>query len=87
MLFIYSILTGPMERKLVLKLCLERKTWKLLEMYILLTDDIVKFDMRYVDWRRDMLGQLNMRAADIKLPHKQHLIFPLLIARCPVSEK
>ena len=82
----FIILTGRMERKLVLELCLKRRTWKLVEMYILLTDDIVEFDMSYVDWRMDILRQQYNPAADIKLPPNQHLILPLLRAKCPVSK-
>ena len=70
-----------MERKLVLDLCLKRRTWKLVEMYILLTDDIVDIDMRHVDWELDVF-----RSTDIKLPQNQHLILPLLRAKCPVSK-
>ena len=77
----FIILTGRMERKLVLDLCLKRRTWKLVEMYILLTDDIVDIDMRHVDWELDVF-----RSIDIKLPQNQHLILPLLRAKCPVSK-
>ena len=76
----FIILTGRMEGKLVLELCLKRRTWKLVEMYILLTDDIVEIDMRHVDWRLDVF-----RAAGIKLPQNQQWILPLLKAKCPVS--
>ena len=77
----FIILTGRMERKLVLDLCSKRRTWKLVEMYILLTDDIVEIDMRHVDWELDIF-----RDAEIKLPQNQHLILPLLRAKCPVSK-
>ena len=77
----FIILTGRMERKLVLDLCSKRRTWKLVEMYILLTDDIVEIDMRHVDWELDIF-----RDAEIKLPQNQHLVLPLLRAKCPVSK-
>ena len=81
-----------MERKLVLESCLNRGRWGLLEMYILLTDDIVEFDVIFLDPENDLDELITIREAmapdiDIRLDYKLHpdLFLELLIARCPVS--
>ena len=75
-----------MERKLVMESYLKCKIWKLVEMYILLTDDIVELDMRYVNWTLDVLPK-QLTASSDKDRYKQHqdLSLRLLIAKCPVS--
>ena len=77
-----------MERKLVLESCWAGDSWGLLDMYVLLTDDIVEFGMGsgLIDLARKQ--ELTWSpATDIKLNHKQHeeLVVSLLISRCPVS--
>ena len=90
-MFLSSILTGPRERKLVLESCLRCKAWGLLEMYVLLTDDVVELDQRHEDWNLpvDTVKELNshLPVNKIKLPYIQYpdLFLSLLIARCPVS--
>ena len=76
-----------MERKLVLKSCLKRDRWGLLEMYILLTDDIVELDMCTEYWNLDKCREKLSPTINIKLDHERyhHLFFFLLMARCPVS--
>ena len=92
-IFIYSILSGLMERKLVLESCLRRGSWGLLEMYILLTDDIVEFDVHPIKsvWE-DLDDLVTAReqfspAIDIKLDYKEHgdFLLSLLMVKCPVS--
>ena len=91
--FIYSILSGLMERKLVLEACLRRGSWGLLEMYILLTDDIVEFDVHPTSGMWDDLDNLVTAreqlasAIGIKLDYKQYsdLFLLLLMVKCPVS--
>ena len=74
-----------MQRKLVLELCLKRGEFGLLEMYILLTNDIIEFegysDLRCLDTLRKQMS------IDIEIPCRQHqdLLLLLLRARCPVS--
>ena len=78
-----------MERKLILESCLRSGAWGLLEMYVLLTDDIVDLHVRpsgvwdNVDMMREQLAP----AVDIKLNYTQHqdLLLLLLRARCPVG--
>ena len=71
-----------MERKLVWESCLYTGSCGLLEMYILLTDDVVEFGMFSKDWCSNMrLTQYT----PIKEAQHQDLLIPLLIAKCPVS--
>ena len=82
-----------MERKLVLESCLRRGSWGLLEMYILLTDDIVDFDDYPTRVMWDDLDDLDRvheqlaPAIDIKLYYEHHsdLLLSLLMVKCPVS--
>ena len=77
-----------MERKLVLQSCLKSVAWGLVEMSILLTDDIVEFDMLSEDWGLlDMQWQHSAPEIDVKLDYLDHsdMLIPLLIAKCPVS--
>ena len=81
-----------MERKLILNSCLKFGKWRLLEMFILLTDDIVEFDVDICVKEDDMDELDRTREAmapdiDIRLHYKQHgdLFLSLLRARCPVS--
>ena len=78
-----------MERKLVLESCLQHKTWGLLEMSILLTNDIVEIDMISKDLNLDTSYKQMARAIDIKLKYEKHqdLFFSLLKTRCPVSNR
>ena len=86
-LFMYSILPGAMERKFVINSCLKRGTWGLLELYTLLTDDIVNFNMRPEGFYWDVLNKQVTAAGDKNVDYKQHpdLCLSLLIAKCPVS--
>ena len=87
-IFIFFVGTGVMERKLVLESCLTSGRWGLLEMWILLTDDIVEFD-----GGRRKYGNLEAfwkkvtPAIDIKLDYREHhdLFLLLLTVKCPVS--
>ena len=80
-----------MERKLILESCLKCDSWGLLEMYTLLTEDIVEFEMISDDWNLDSLSEQLSPVIDIKLNYKnkqnQHLLLSLLIAKCPVSRE
>ena len=63
------------ERKLVLESCLKHFDCGLLEMYVLLTDDIVEIDLcswssRDLDTWREKLTP----AVDIKLPYRKHIL-------------
>ena len=75
-----------MERKLVRELCWK---WRLLEMYILLTDDIVEFDMGDVDLSPGASLKQLAAVSDKHLDYKQHQdwFLLLLIAKCPVSSR
>ena len=81
-----------MERKIVLKSCLRRDSWGLLEMFILLTDDVIDFYVRSRNQQED-LDDLNAvreklaPAIDIKLHYEQYsdLLLSLLMVKCPVS--
>ena len=87
MLVLCSILTGLIERKLVLQSCMRSQLWGLLEMSILLTDDIVEFNMLSMEWYLDWAcKQLNSNV-DVKLYYRKHgdWLVSLLTARCPVS--
>ena len=76
-----------MERKLVMESCFKTFSWGLVEMSILLTSDVVEFDM--------LSGCMNLEGErrqflpdfDVKLDYYDHeeLLVPLLIAKCPVS--
>ena len=76
-----------MKRKLVLQSCMNNVSWGLLEMSILLTDDIVDFDMLFWVWDLDSECNQFLPDIDIKLKNYEHqdLIIPLLIAKCPES--
>ena len=76
-----------MERKLVLESCLKRNAWGLLEMYVLLTDNVVRFEMCSEVLDLDTVREHLCPAVDIKLPYKQNqdVFLSLLVARCPVS--
>ena len=79
-----------MERKLILESCLRSGRWGLLEMYILLTDDVVEINLEHSQAMKtslELLRELLSPAVDIKLDYRKHqdLILSLLIARCPVS--
>ena len=80
-----------MERKFVMESCLKSGTWGLLEMFILLTDDIVKLDDHSCQsWEDpDTMHRQLATAINIRLDHKRHhdLFLSLLMARCPVSNK
>ena len=78
-----------MERKFVLESCLTSGQWGLLEMYILLTDDILEFDGGHKEYDYPEAFRERMAPAiDIKLYYRQHqdLFFLLLRIRCPVSK-
>ena len=76
-----------MERKLVLQSCMNSDSWGLLEMFILLTDDIVEFDMLSEGWDLDMECEHLGPDIDVKLDYLDHgdWLITILIARCPVS--
>ena len=76
-----------MERKLVLQSCLTGDSLELLEMYILLTVDVIEFDLRSEDWDLDMKREQLYPDFDVKLDYykPEDFILTLLIARCPVS--
>ena len=79
--------TGRMERKLVLESCFRSCSFRLLEMYILLTDDVIEFNMISEHLHLDMkLEQLTL-AFDVKLEdyEQEGWLITLLIAKCPVS--
>ena len=84
-LFLYSIFPGLMERKIVWESCLENHSWGLLEMHILLTEEIVEFDMYFdLDTIRELIESPAMY---IQLPYTHHedLLLSFLMVRCPVS--
>ena len=74
-----------MERKLVLQHCLYNQDWSLLELYGLLTDDIIALD---VSGGRDT-GCHQMQTFDDDAKFRYHkypnLLLTLVRARCPVS--
>ena len=76
-----------MEKQLVLESYCWK--WRLLEMYILLTDDIVEFNMCDVDWSPDASLKQLAAVSDKVLDYKQHQdwFLLLLIAKCPVSTR
>ena len=76
-----------MERNLVLQSNLTSDTWGLLEMYILLTDDIVEFNLPGRVLHTCKLRTNLISVIDMKLNCKTHqdLFLSLLIAKCPVS--
>ena len=82
-----------MERDFVLKSCLRRGSWGLLEMFMLLTDDIVDFDVHPTRGMWEDLDDLDRvheqlaPAIDIKLHYEQYsdLLLSLLMVKCPVS--
>ena len=78
-----------MERKLILESCLKCGSWGLLEMYTLLTEDILEFEMISDDWNLDSLREQLSPVIDILFNYKiieiQHLLLSLLLARCQVS--
>ena len=77
-----------MERKLVLESCLANGSWGFLDMYVLLTNDIVEFDVSIEAIDLERRRKLTWSPAiDIKLNHKQHedLFLSFLRDRCPVS--
>ena len=81
-----------MERKLILESCLRHGTWGLLEMYTLLTYDVVDFDVHpfglWTDLEDlDRIYEQLTPVVDIKLHYKQHadLLLSLLMDKCPVS--
>ena len=73
-----------MERKLVLESSLLAGSWGLLELYILLTDDIVELDIIPHDLDLHVYSKLRSYTVDIDVQHED-LLIPLLIARCSVS--
>ena len=78
-----------MERKLVLEATLANGRWGLLEMYLLLTDDIVELKVCFkIQDYLDIEPEYRVPDIDIKLDYKNHpdLFLSLLIARCPVSD-
>ena len=84
--FVYSILTGLMERKLVLE-SLEYEVFDLLEMSILLIDDIVEFDVRPGRCNLDTVRKRFCSDYHKTYTYRQHeyLLLTLLKVRCPVS--
>ena len=90
------MLSGLIERRLVLESCFRRGSWGLLEMCILLTDDVVDFKVLPLQLWNDH-GDLDINvvhkqlapAVDIKLDYKEHtdLLLSLLMVKCPVSNK
>ena len=81
--------TGRMERKLVLESCLHRGSSRLLEMYILLTDDVVEFNMISEDWFLDKkFKQFTPKGSKDVINvyyEEEDLLITLIMARCPVS--
>ena len=76
-----------MERKLVLESCLTSGRLGLLEMCVLLTDDIVEFNLdEFMSYKSTLSTQLTF-AMDIKLTYRYHqdAFLSLLIVKCPVS--
>ena len=80
------ILTGSMERKLVLK-CLNNDLISPEEMYLLLTDDIVEFDLHSDLWHMDTMSKQSSSPFGHKYSRSKHeyVLLSLLKARCPVS--
>ena len=80
---------GRMERKLVLESCLHRGSCRLLEMYILLTDDVAEFNMISEHWFLDKkFEKLTPKGSkDVKVVYyeEEDLLITLLMARCPIS--
>ena len=89
-----------MERNLVRQAGFRSETWGLVEMSVLLTDDIIEFDMlsdKFVnfdilsgDWDRhvlDMQWRYFAPDDDVRLDYIEHgdWLITLLIAKCPVS--
>ena len=76
-----------MERKLVMTSCFTTSSWGLVEMSLLLTDDVVGFDMLSDGWDVDRECRKYVPDIDLKLDYYDHeeLLVPLLIAKCPVS--
>ena len=92
------IFSGSMEKKLVMESCLRSHRWGLQEMHLLLTEDIVEFDVNCSCFERNTsfgLSTINNRQPlNIKCHgnqlkchgnQQQDLLLSLLIARCPVS--
>ena len=77
-----------MERRLLLESCLKSRSWGLLEMYILLTDDVSEFDdVRAEAWDLEALREEESLTFDIKLDviDYEDLFLSLLMTRCSVS--
>ena len=84
------VLTGLMERKLVLESCLASGRWQLPEMFTLLTDDMIEFHESRLP--SDILRTYTLRTqltplvkVNFKLSYSQDYLLSLLIAKCPVS--
>ena len=73
-----------MERKLILESPLLAGSWGLLELYILLTDDIVELDVDPYDLDLHIYSMLRNCTVAIDVQHLD-LLISLLIAKCPVS--
>ena len=87
-IFVLFILSGLMQRKFILKTCLRRGSWGVLEMFILLTDDIIDFDMtRHETWDMDTSYDQLTSVEDIYFNYSQRLdsLLSLLTIKCPVS--
>ena len=86
--FLYYF-TGTMERKFVLESCLKSGFWGILEMYILLTDEMVEFEMPSdcKVWDLDTLRVCLSPLPGVRLNYKRQLdtLITLLRIRCPVS--
>ena len=67
------ILTGLLERQLIVESWLKSRRWGLAEMCKILTEDILKFDVN------------ESKARDFDMKHIPPQILLLLIVRCPVS--
>ena len=67
--------------------CFTTSSWGLVEMSILLTGDVVEFDMLSEGWDIDRECRKYVPDIDLKLDYYDHeeLLVPLLIAKCPVS--
>ena len=69
-----------MERRLLIESCLRLDKWGILEMFVLLTEDIVVFE-EHQSWDLDVIREQLCPTTEMKLNNKtlQHLLLSLLV--------
>ena len=82
--FFFFILIASPAKEILLDYVLENLQWGLLDMYVLLTEDIVKFDA----FARGPIDYWTKKHNVSKFIHRDHteLLLKLLTAKCPVSD-